>query len=59
MPDNVRSTTGAAEIAAAKTLTTKIYKLATELGVETLTELGYASKAAFQEQKLEILRTHL
>jgi transposase len=41
------------------TLTTKIYKLATELGVETLHQLGCESKAAFQAQKLEILRTHL
>lgn len=40
------------------TLTTKLYKLATELGVPTLEELGYASKAVFQEQKLEVLRTY-
>ena len=40
------------------TLLTKLTKLATELGVPTLRELGYASKAAFQEQKLEVLRTH-
>ena len=40
------------------TLLTKLTKLATELGVPTLKELGYASKLAFQEQKLEILRTH-
>ena len=40
------------------TLATKIYKLATDLGLETLTELGYESKAAFHAQKLAILRTH-
>jgi transposase len=40
------------------TLWTKLTKLATELGVPTLKELGYASKLAFQEQKLEVLRTH-
>jgi transposase len=40
------------------TLMTKLTKLATELGVPTLKELGYASKIAFQEQKLEVLRTH-
>lgn len=40
------------------TLLTKLTKLATELGVPTLKELGYASKLAFQEQKLEVLRTH-
>jgi transposase len=40
------------------TLLTKLTKLATELGVSTLKELGYASKVAFQEQKLHVLRTH-
>lgn len=40
------------------TLLTKLAKLATELGVATLQELGYASKLAFQEQKLEMLRTY-
>jgi transposase len=40
------------------TLLTKLMKLATELGLPTLKELGYASKVAFQEQKLEVLRTH-
>ena len=40
------------------TLTTKLSKLATELGVATLEELGYPSKAAFQEEKLQVLRTH-
>jgi transposase len=40
------------------TLLTKLTKLATELGLPTLKELGYASKLAFQEQKLEVLRTH-
>lgn len=40
------------------TLLTKLAKLATELGVSTLHELGYASKLAFQEQKLEMLRTY-
>jgi transposase len=40
------------------TLLTKLTKLATDLGVPTLRELGYASKLAFQEQKLEVLRTH-
>jgi transposase len=40
------------------TLLTKLTKLATELGVPTLKELGYASKIAFQEQKLHVLRTH-
>lgn len=39
------------------TLATKIFKLATELGVETLKELGYGSKAQFQEKKLYVLRT--
>lgn len=40
------------------TLLTKIFKLATELGVSTLQELGYSSKAAFQEKILGVLRTH-
>jgi transposase len=40
------------------TLLTKLMKLATELGVATLKELGYASKAEFQEKKLYVLRTH-
>ena len=40
------------------TLLTKLGKLATELGVPTLKELGYASKEAFREQKLYVLRTH-
>ena len=40
------------------TLLTKLAKLATELGVATLHELGYPSKLAFQEQKLAVLRTH-
>ena len=40
------------------TLLTKLAKLSTELGLPTLKELGYASKAAFQEEKLEVLRTH-
>jgi hypothetical protein len=40
------------------TLLTKLTKLSTELGVATLRELGYASKVAFQQQKLEVLRTH-
>jgi len=40
------------------TLLTKLTKLATELGIATLKELGYASKVAFQEQKLHVLRTH-
>ncbi len=39
------------------TLLTKLTKLATDLGVPTLKELGYASKVAFQEQKLAVLRT--
>jgi transposase len=38
------------------TLTTKLYKLATELGVPVLKELGYESKAQFQERKLYQLR---
>ena len=37
---------------------TKLSKLATELGVATIHELGYASKVAFQEEKLQVLRTH-
>jgi len=40
------------------TLLTKIFKLATELGVPVLRELGYPSKAAFQEKILGVLRTH-
>jgi hypothetical protein len=40
------------------TLLTKVFKLATELGVSTLQELGYPSKAAFQEKILGVLRTH-
>ena len=40
------------------TLLTKLTKLATDLGLPVLQELGYASKIAFQEQKLEVLRTH-
>jgi transposase len=39
------------------TLLTKLDKLATDLGVPTLQELGYASKLAFREQKLQVLRT--
>ena len=41
-----------------QTLVTKIFKLATELGVETIKELGYASKAEFQEKKLYLLKTY-
>jgi hypothetical protein len=40
------------------TLPSKLMKLATELGLPTLKELGYASNVAFREQKLEVLRTH-
>lgn len=40
------------------TLLTKLTKLATELGVATLQELGYASKAEFKEKKPDVLRTH-
>jgi len=40
------------------TLLTKLMKLATELGVPTLKELGYANKLAFQAEKLEVLRTY-
>jgi transposase len=40
------------------TLLTKLSKLATELGVPTLQELGSARKVAFQQQKLEVLRTY-
>ncbi len=39
------------------TLLTKLAKLATELGVPVLHELDYASKIAFQERKLAVLRT--
>jgi transposase len=39
------------------TLTTKLGKLATEIGVPVLRTLGYASKVAFAEQKLHQLRT--
>jgi transposase len=41
-----------------KTLTTKVFKLATELGLETLKNLGYTSKAEFQEKKIYILKTY-
>ena len=41
-----------------QTLSTKLFKLATELGVATLRELGYGSKAEFQEKKIYVLRTH-
>jgi transposase len=40
------------------TLITKLAKLATELGVATLKQLGYEGKSAFQQQKLEVLRTY-
>ncbi len=40
------------------TLLTKLAKLATELGVSTLKELGYVNKLVFQKQKLEVLRTY-
>ena len=40
------------------TLLTKLMKLATELGVATLRELGYASKLSFQQEKLQVLRTY-
>jgi len=40
-----------------KTLTTKVFKLATELGLETLHKLGYSSKAEFQQKKLYVLQT--
>jgi len=40
------------------TLLTKLDKLATDLGLPALHELGYASKIAFRQQKLEVLRTH-
>jgi transposase len=47
-----------AALEVSKTLTTKIFKLATELGVQTLHKLGYTSKAEFQEKKLYVLRTY-
>ncbi len=37
-------------------LLTKFTKLATELCVHALPDLGYASKAGFREQKLTVLR---
>jgi len=40
-----------------KTLLTKLGKLATEIGLPVLKELGYPGKTAFQEQKLYELRT--
>jgi len=40
------------------TLLTKLTKLVTELGIHTLKHLGYASKIAFQKQKLHVPRTH-
>jgi hypothetical protein len=39
------------------TLTTKLGKLATEIGVPVLKTLGYESKVAFAERKLYQLRT--
>ena len=51
-------TTTAAQAKETTTLLTKVFKLATELGVSTLQELGYPSKAAFQEKILGVLRTH-
>jgi transposase len=40
------------------TLLTKLFKLATELGADTLQELGYAGKTDFQDKMLGVLRTH-
>lgn len=41
-----------------QTLLTKLHKLATELGVATLKELGYAGKEDFRQKKLYILKTY-
>ena len=40
------------------TLETKLGKLATELGLPAIKAQGYASKAAFVEQKLYLLKSY-
>ena len=40
------------------TLQTKLFKLATELGVPTIKAQGYESKEAFVQQKLYLLRSY-
>ena len=40
------------------TLHTKLHKLATELGVPTIKQLGYESKEAFVQKKLYVLRSY-
>ena len=40
------------------TLHTKLHKLATELGLPTIKELGYQTKEAFVQKKLYLLRSY-
>ena len=40
------------------TLHTKLHKLATELGVPTIKQLGYETKEAFVQKKLYLLRSY-
>ncbi len=39
-------------------LHTKLHKLATELGLPTIKQLGYETKEAFVQKKLYLLRTY-
>jgi hypothetical protein len=41
-----------------ETLHTKLRKLATELGVPTIKQLGYQTKEAFVQKKLYLLRSY-
>jgi hypothetical protein len=40
------------------TLHTKLHKLATELGVPTIKQLGFETKEAFVQKKLYVLRSY-
>ncbi len=40
---------------ATETIRVKIHKLATEIGVKTIKMMGYASKTAFEEEKMALL----
>jgi hypothetical protein len=40
------------------TLHTKLHKLATELGVPTIKQLGYETKEAFVQKKLYLLKSY-
>ncbi len=50
--------TPSASWSASKSLETKLFKFATELGLAAIKDLGYPSKQAFVEQKLYRLKSY-